>query len=406
MTYYTYTTDLPLLQPSELKRLGYRTPRSILLPRYLAMNPYFIEFADSIDEVFETLVDRKTEILGDLRNMWVTNPPMEQDIVNAGQLIPFESWSQPERDLLVKQVNALGMKLANAGVLSNDAYQVISRWVGMYWFEKGTENFINFINYCLGVVLSVDPLWTEDYVNFVPAGDPSIGTPVWEGGTWYPTTHVTINATGGLQTLDVKTLISFFYEIANYNLVLQAVNMVYNMAMVADLSATDGKAEIVAMALYIKNQVYLSNVWRFDAPSPPAVTGSVSGYTKDPNSATGTFVLSAPDGWLQTEQGQKIPIYTQASQSMTNPVVTNPQFIGNPALTGVTTISGPVQWSAVQGAGGRTRFPCYTANATTVPATGSTMPQTVVGSSQILLTNPDGFIEVSPGSSLFTPYWL
>ncbi|MDN3123421.1 hypothetical protein P0E82_13950, partial [Enterococcus faecalis] len=147
---YKYQVDWPSTDSTENRRLGYRYPRSILLPPYLAANPYYVDYTNAIDNVFEGQVDIKTEILQNLRNMWVTNPPLEQQIADqvsgtgtdpvtglpfmGGHLIDFDQWSQPERDILAKQVNALGMKLANAGVLTDDSYQAISRWVGMYWY--------------------------------------------------------------------------------------------------------------------------------------------------------------------------------------------------------------------------------------------------------------------------------
>jgi hypothetical protein len=113
--------------------------------------------------------------------MWVTNPPLEQQIADqvsgtgtdpvtglpfmGGHLIDFDQWSQPERDILAKQVNALGMKLANAGVLTDDSYQAISRWVGMYWYGKGTRSFIDFIN--CGILVNESWLRVFDVVFYI-----------------------------------------------------------------------------------------------------------------------------------------------------------------------------------------------------------------------------------------------
>lgn len=263
---YKYQVDWPSTDSTENRRLVYRYPRSILLPPYLAANPYYVDYTNAIDNVFEGQVDIKTEILQNLRNMWVTNPPLEQQIADqvsgtgtdpvtglpfmGGHLIDFDQWSQPERDILAKQVNALGMKLANAGVLTDDSYQAISRWVGMYWYGKGTRSFIDFINYCLSSFLDVKPMWTQDYVHFYRTGDSRIGTPIWQGGTWYPTTHVQLIAKGGLGDLDINTLVSFFYEIANYNLVLYSVDEEFDMPITDDPTLVRTDAQIVALGLW------------------------------------------------------------------------------------------------------------------------------------------------------------
>jgi hypothetical protein len=157
---------------------------------------------------------------------------------------------------VVKTVNLLGLKLQTAGIVTDDAYQTISRFVGIYWFEKGTQAFMEFVNYCLSSDFRVFNMWTADYVSFLPEGDPDIGTPIWEGGTWYPTTHVTIVAEGGLKGIDILTLQQFFYEIANYNLVLQAVDANFNMMVVAELD--DGETKVVAVGLNNDFQIKLT----------------------------------------------------------------------------------------------------------------------------------------------------
>lgn len=272
MGLFDYTTQVPTEDPVENKILGYRTPRSVLLPPYLSSNSYFVEYTEAIDDVLGPEVDEKTEILDSLRNMWPTDPSLAKDFIYAQPtgydaegrpivpMIPFEAWPQFERPIMVRQVNALGMKLQSAGLISDDQYQIISRWVGQYWFGKGTQSFIDFINYCLSATLVVERLWTQDYVNFVPDGDASIGTPIWLGGTWYPTSHVDIVAKGGLQNIDPSSLIAFFYEIANYNLVLNSLILSYTMYMVDHLEAGYTDATIVAMGLWAVNKsIVLAN---------------------------------------------------------------------------------------------------------------------------------------------------
>jgi hypothetical protein len=112
---YTYTVDLPSTDPEVNKRMGYALPTSILLAPYLATNPYFVEYTQMIDEVFDTTVTSSLDAYRNLRNMWVTNSTLEDKIVRES-MIDFDDWSIPERSLLVKQVNMLGMKLSNSGV--------------------------------------------------------------------------------------------------------------------------------------------------------------------------------------------------------------------------------------------------------------------------------------------------
>jgi hypothetical protein len=415
MTYYQYTVDVPSTNPVENKRLGYRTPRSILLPPYLAVNPYFVEYTDAIDAVFEQLVDIPTEVLGDLRNMWVSNPALEEAYIEQAQIIPFEAWSQPERQLLVKQVNLLGMKLMNAGIISNDSYQAIARWVGMYWFGKGTESFINFINYSLSSSLSVTRLWTDDYVNFVPDGDPTIGTPIWEGGAWYPTSHVAIIAQGGLQGLDINTLISFFYEIANYNLVLYSVDITFDMWITDDPQLIRTDAEVVAMGIWANNEIVLSNLFSYGADSPPVYDTApdipMGALTTNPTNTnyTNVFMLSAPTAWIQDTNGNSIPAYTAQDQTVTNSGVIPSTLMGgastNSENSGYQVLLGPVGWMQVPGSSrSDARIPFYTSVPVSRTANTNVLPSQIVGNQRAnLLVNPKGFTQLSPGQ--YVPYW-
>lgn len=415
---YTYTVDQPNNPPAENKRLGYRLPRSILWPPYLIVNNYFVEYTDAIDEVFEQEVDQKTEIVQGLRNMWPTNPTMESQYVNTDQLIPFEAWSQPERGILVKQVNMLGMKLMSAGLISDDSYQTISRWVGQYWFAKGTESFINFINYCLSASLKVDRLWTQDYVNFVPDNDPSIGTPIWEGGTWYPTSHVTITALGGLQNIDPQSLINFFYEIANYNLVLQALDFSYDMYIVDHLEPGYQNAKVVALGLYAQYNIVMSNFARYGANSPPTydvgpsfpTNAWVVTDTTNPD-FSGIYILDYPSAWY--EQDNKIyPVYNPADQLPVEYDTSFPTTLCGGASTtgdisGYALIFGPVSWSRIPGDfRSQLRLPTLSAPPILRTSNLSQLPGISVGNKtqKLRLVNPAGFDNIA-GTGQFTPYW-
>jgi hypothetical protein len=378
------------------------------------MNDYYVEYTESIDDVFGPAVDEKTEILSHLRNMWTTDPSLENTLSDNpdGILLPFEAWPQFEREIAVKQVNALGMKLQSAGLITDDQYQTISRWLGQYWFGKGTQSFINFINYCLSSSLTVQRLWTQDYKNFVPDGDPSIGTPIWLGGTWYPTSHVTITASGGLQSIDPASLITFFYEIANYNLVLESLQLSFNLWMVDHLEEGYTLAKVVAIGLWADNAIVISNFAQYGAPSPPTHdTGPqiTTSALVTPSGMTGAFLLSAPTSWIM-QDGKKYPVYTQTDMAPKTGDDIPTTLCGGPSQNGQTngyfTLYGPVTWLGVPGSSRSTaRLPGYAVVPVAKTVTPQQIPTTIVGHDRTnLLTNPDGFIDVT-GTGFVTPYW-
>jgi hypothetical protein len=360
--------------------------------------------------VFESTVDIPTETIGNLRNMWVTNPALENDQIAKSELIPFEAWSQPEWEILVKQVNMLGLKLSTASVLTNNNYQSIARWVGQYWFGKGTAAFIDFINYCLSSSLAIEQLWTQDYVTFYPTGDSRIGTPLWEGGTWYPTPNVSITATGGLQNIDVQTLTTFFYEIANYNIVLHDIALTFDIPISTTVGGTN--APIVAMGLSMIQAVPISNLYSYGADSPPIVNDSLvptTAWTTNPGATNlnTEYFLAAPTSWIKDTQGRLFPLYDKPQQAVT-PVTELPTSLcgGSATVNGNTAIYGPVQWRSVpSGTYSTGLFPVFSSSPTAKTAELNEVPMQLVGNTTYLLVNPVGFAEFVPGSGLYTPYW-
>lgn len=229
---YTYTQNMPYIAPIQNKRGFYKLPRSLLLAPYLAINPYYVEFADSIDYVFDYIIEARTDALAQIRNMWITTKTLEEK-VQQKVMIDFTDWGGPERAIIVQQVNLLGMKLANAGVVSEGAYRAIAKFLGSYWFGKGKAAAIDFLNFCLGGGLTITRLVTEDYVHFYPETSSSVGAYIYDNpaGPWFPTTHVQIGMPLSYG-IDPPTLGAFFYEICNYNIVLYAISQTMDFQVV------------------------------------------------------------------------------------------------------------------------------------------------------------------------------
>ncbi len=431
-------------------RLGDTVPRSILCPPYLKNNPYYEAWVDQIDTVWSTMVDPKIRALGDLRNMWVTNPQLEQKVVDQ-QMIEITDWDIPERKILVQQVNLLGMQLASAGVLTDQNFLLISRFLGLYWFGKGTQAFIEFMNFCCGLDLEIKNLWSQNdlvsanqYHNLTEEDDEGNppGTPIWEGGTWFPTTHVNITATGGLTPIALTSISTFFYEIANYNLVLNSIESSYEMMITDGLGDTDA-TRIVAVALYVDHELVISNTGQYGATPPPtgdegppmgtsywttgtpdvaqdyALTDPQSWFLMSPN--YGTFTSSTnPDLGADgtgfafdptfpfTDDRKAYAVYTEQQESTINSDTIPSKVMGH-YTTGTddalnVLILGPVQWMAVPGAGTNSEGVIPVFNALPTKVTGSQyMATSTVGQRTAFLVNPRGWDEVSPG--LWTPYW-
>ena len=114
---------------------------------------------------------------------------------------------------------------------NSDITQVMSDLIGNYYIHsKGTKSFADFFGYVFKAVFRVEQQWAEDlnddeYHNFQPHGSPLIGTPVWAGGTWYPTSHVKIyyDLVKFGNSLNERAVKDFFLYISPINLVVIAI---------------------------------------------------------------------------------------------------------------------------------------------------------------------------------------
>ncbi len=200
--------------------------RQVLLPPYLEDQETWKGLLDSIDKVFKPEIDDATEYLSRLRDTWIISDEMEEKI-QQGKLIDNTEWSRYEKEILIRQANQLGFDFKESNILSNDDYERITRNLGTYWYGKGTPSFINFLGFVLNSVITVKNLWSNNgvspksYGNFLPEGDSGIGTPVWQGGEWFPTTHVEVGFNPfKFANTSVSKLVALFYALANYNLVI------------------------------------------------------------------------------------------------------------------------------------------------------------------------------------------
>lgn len=204
--------------------------RSTLLPPYLEDSPSWAELTDAIDAVFGPSIDDPTKWLARLRDTWILQQNVETSLEDMSRIIANTDFEPIEKSVLIRQANMLGFDLAESELLSSDDYQRVVRNISKYWYSKGTPQMQNFLGFVLDTLLVITNTWStlgvvpDTYGPFLPEGDPGIGTPVWEGGPWFPTTHVqvTIDAVR-FSNLPMVKLLALFYSIANYNLVLQAI---------------------------------------------------------------------------------------------------------------------------------------------------------------------------------------
>lgn len=207
--------------------------RSVLLPPYMEGVPIWEDLVKIVDTVFEANVDDPTVWIAKLRHLWILTTSA-LDKVEQGQMLAVTDFELPEKEILVKQAKQLGFDFTQTDLINEQDYQRIVRNIALYWYEKGKPNFIDFLGFVVQGVIKVNNLWStttdqsswNTYGSFLPEGDLGIGTPVWVGGEWFPTTHVQVVFDPfKFEAPALQKLINLFYTIANYNLVLESVVM-------------------------------------------------------------------------------------------------------------------------------------------------------------------------------------
>lgn len=218
--------------------------RQTYLPEYLK-TPVWEDMVDAIDTTLSNLgIDDARRQLTLLRTPINTSDIVFTEQREAGKLVRIEDIEQLERDSLVKRCNQMGFSFQIGNLLNASDYLRIAMHVGEYYLRnKGTQSWQDFLGFCANAQFQVKVLWTRDYATFFEEGEPGIGFPVWDGGEWYPTTHVALEFDASKFGIDPESVVALFYYFANINLVLGYLTLTFNGRLDLKVSA-NGYIEI------------------------------------------------------------------------------------------------------------------------------------------------------------------
>lgn len=207
---------------------GASVDRTKLLSVVLEQNPAWVEMAKSVDAALaESGIDDARVKLQSLRSPINMDDALVRVNSETGILTALSDIERHEKATLVNTAELLGFRFYDQNILSAESYLRLCMSLGQYYSaDKGTERFDDFMAFVINDGFTVVNTWTEDYVTFYEEGSGSIGTPVYEGGTWYPTTHVVVRyGLGSLAGVTMEQVYEFFYYFANINLVLHRVDI-------------------------------------------------------------------------------------------------------------------------------------------------------------------------------------
>jgi hypothetical protein len=196
-----------------------RLPRSILLPEFFKSYPHWMEFADAIDEAMEGF-DLSCTSLARVREVIHLSDEAKISILN-GSVVEESALDHFDRETMCRTLTLLGCPIRDFTIFTDDQLFRILQHLPTYWYSKGGPEVGEFLSFVLGVDISLTQMWTEDYVHFLPDQDPSVGRKIYEGGTWYPTSHVQLGVNPFLSRgLTPAQIRSFLDDLLNYNLVV------------------------------------------------------------------------------------------------------------------------------------------------------------------------------------------
>lgn len=252
-----------------------------LLPPFLESSAAWVDLCNAIDKVLGQEVDYPSLLISKIRDLWIFSGAAE-DKIAAGELFSESDVEFFEKEVLVRQLNFLGVPLGNSNSLSALQYSRFHRNISQFWYSKGTQDFVDFLSYCLNSRIECRTLWTEDYFNFYEADNPIVGTPVYQGGTWYPTTHVNVGYTASaFAGIDMEGFVQFFYDVSNYPLVLNGI-VEEEFWIITD----EVKTEPYTGVSLLHAEVYEEILANFDATEVPYIevyTGDVDSVYTPPD---------------------------------------------------------------------------------------------------------------------------
>ncbi len=223
-----------------------------LLPHYMR-DARWEDLCEAVDTILGDQFDSSEKLLKYIRHQYIPNDLVIEKSA-SGTMIRLEDWDIPDRKTAALQTELDGLRVMDASYLDAQSFAGFHRNLPSFWYSKGTFDFIDFIAYCINQKLEMIHLWTTDHQTFLDADTFKAGessgayTAVYNGGPWYPTTHVRLrfypDSPMGMDVpfADQILMARLFYDVSNLNLVLQAIEeyRMYWIKGVFDVGSANG----------------------------------------------------------------------------------------------------------------------------------------------------------------------
>lgn len=138
--------------------------------------------------------------------------------------------------LRIQLMNKLGFDYFDPSAFDSPFEEAMISQGPIFWGEAGTPSLSKFLGFVLNAQAEIKSLWSKSdpdsdsygtmvYEEEIPEGEKKI----FEGGSWFRTSHVDILIDGGVSgAIDVAKLVTFFNKLSNINLVLNKAYINYS----------------------------------------------------------------------------------------------------------------------------------------------------------------------------------
>ena len=185
-------------------------------------NSRVIDYKDLLTTPFRTLN-------GDGQSVWASWANAISVVTHSYVTNPRKAISQLRNintltDSLKREyARDLGINFVN--LLTDQDVERLARFISLYYPTQSTKAFNQFFSYLLAFRIDVLQLWSTspDLTFFTEFEYVPLGPTVYQGGEWYPTSHVEFqyDALAQLTQIDLKRITNLFYRLAPIHLVLE-----------------------------------------------------------------------------------------------------------------------------------------------------------------------------------------
>jgi hypothetical protein len=149
---------------------------------------------EAVDSVWLNNIDNKILGLARIHDTLHIPKEVESDpITGVVGLVSENEIDRYDRETIVKSLHSLGLQIDAKSTLSTKVLARLHDNIASFWFNsKGARDLEHFIGYIIGTKIRIEPLITNDYLDFSELVEQPGAVFLEDGGAWYLTSHINV----------------------------------------------------------------------------------------------------------------------------------------------------------------------------------------------------------------------